>query len=147
MVDDLPQEEFRKHFVSRSKMLAVALDGDTGSVVATASLKLLSRESSRILMRKAGLFYIWLLQDCPCLCELGYLATLPTDRRRGHGVNVCAELLRSEGRRPVYATAHEDNKGVQLLLRKLEFIRIGMPWDSRSSEGSSLHLYVRAART
>lgn len=146
MVDDEPHA-FIDHFRTRSSVLAVAVSSfDDQTVISTASLKFLSSSSSRSLMRKSGLFWTWLLQDCPRIVELGYLVTLREHRHRGYGLALCAFLLATAETCPVYATVHSKNAGVVALLRKLGFICVGEPW--LSVDGTdNVCLYMRPQLT
>lgn len=146
MVDDEPHA-FLDHFRARSSVLAVAVSSfDDQVVISTASLKFLSRASSRSLMRKSGLFWSWLLQDCPSVIELGYLVTLREHRHRGYGLALCSFLLATVESYPVYATVHSKNVGVVALLRKLCFIPVGEPWTSVDGT-DEVCLYLRPRLT
>lgn len=123
---------FYDHFISRSSLLAVALAPD-GTVVGTASLKYLTRLSSRYLLGNHRVFYPWLLSGCPCITELGYVAVSSDASMRGVASKLCSLLL-AETNHTVYSTVHTTNIPSLCLVRKLGFQPLGRVYTSRHSD-------------
>lgn len=134
----VPMWGFYDHFKQRSSVLAVAMDN--GSVIGTASLKFLSQASSRALVRRTNLFPTWLLEGCPNLVELGYVAVDPA--YRGHGVanKLCASLIEETRASTLFATVHITNIESIKLVRRLGLIPVGAPYVSRIS-GATVAAY------
>lgn len=142
LVAGAPARGFRDHFLSRSSLLAVALAPD-GSIVGTASLKYLTRQSSRYLLGNHRLFYPWMLSGCPCVTELGYVAVSPSASMCGVASRLCSLLL-AKTSRTVYSTVHTTNIPSLCLVRKLGFQPIGRVYTSRHS-GLDVALYQHHA--
>jgi RimJ/RimL family protein N-acetyltransferase len=134
----MPSFAFYDHFRQRSSVLAVAVEN--GNVVGTASLKYLSKDSSRSLFWRMRLSPMWLFLNCPAVTELGYVAVASDYQGEGLATALCSRLIDYACMRDLYATVHIHNVPSIRLMHKLGFSSVGQAYVSRST-GTSVAAY------
>jgi RimJ/RimL family protein N-acetyltransferase len=122
-------QEFYDYFVHRSTYIALAFDNNR--IVGTASLKFLGTPSSRALFRRSSLFYVWLLQNCPNVIELGYVVVAPDYSNQHIATTLCEKLLELFPWKEVYATVHTTNSPSLRFVDNLGFFPVGASYVSR----------------
>jgi len=122
-------QEYYDHFMQRSSFIVLAKEGSR--IVGTASLKFLSQTSSRALFRRSSLFYVWLLQNCPNVIELGYVVVAPDYAGKHIATTMCNMLLDYIPTKDMYSTVHTTNNSSIHLVNNLGFFPVGASYVSR----------------